>query len=66
MQTIQFYHAFFFLIIDLCILSIAVVAKMFNSTAELAVPIGIPINKAKVEIKAHPDTAKTKTSDCSI
>ena len=39
---------------------------MFNSTAELAVPIGIPINKAKVEIKAHPDTAKTKTSDCSI
>ena len=56
----------FFLIIDLCILSIAVVGQIFNSTAELAVPIGITINEAKAEIKIHPETPKIKTSNCSI
>ena len=32
----------------------------FNPTAELAIPSGIPINKAKAEIKMQPMTAETK------
>ena len=43
-----------FLIIDLYFLIPAVTAQIFNTTAELAIPIGIPIKEAKSEIETHP------------
>ena len=41
----------FFLITDFLIP--VVVAKMFNSTAELAMPIGTPTKNAKTKIETH-------------
>ena len=51
--TILFYHASFslFLIIDLYLLIPAVFAQIFNPTAELIIPIGIPTKEAKAERK---------------
>ena len=49
-----------FLIIDLYYLIIIVIAQIFNSTAELAIPIGMPTSEAKAQIEAHPVTAETK------
>ena len=54
----------FFLIIDLYFLIPAVIAKNFNPTAELVIPIGIPTKEAKVKIETHPVTAEAKTSKC--
>ena len=49
---IIFYHAsFFFLIIDLYFLIQAFVTQIFNTIAELAIPIGIPAKEAKAEMK---------------
>ena len=45
---------FFFLIIDLYFLVPAVIAEMFNAIAELVIPLGIPIKKAKTEIQINP------------
>ena len=45
---------FFFLMIDLYFLILAVIAQIFYPTAELAIPIGIPANEAKAEIETHP------------
>ena len=46
-------------IIDLPVLILAVFAQILNPTAELAVPMGIPTNKAKAEIETHPVVAET-------
>ena len=49
---IIFYHAsFFFLIIDLYFLIQAFITQIFNTIAELAIPIGIPAKEAKAEMK---------------
>ena len=40
--------------INLCFLIRAVIAKIFNSTAELAIPTEIPTNEANAEIETHP------------
>ena len=45
---------FFFLIIDLYFLIAAVIAQIFNPTAELAIPIETPTKGAKTEIEIHP------------
>ena len=42
---------FFFLIIDLYFLIQAFVTQIFNTIAELAIPIGIPAKEAKAEMK---------------
>ena len=45
---------FFFLIIDLYFLILVVIAKNFNTIAELVIPIVIPTKEAKSEIETHP------------
>ena len=45
---------FLFLIIDLYFLIPAAIAKTFNPTAELVIPIGIPSKEAKTKIEIHP------------
>ena len=65
-NTILSCFLYFFLIIDLYFLIPAVIAQIFNSTAELAIPTGIPTNKAKAEIETHPVTVEAKISKCSI
>ena len=57
---------FFFSIIDLYFLTTAVIAQIFNPTAELAIPPGIPNKEAKAEMETHPVTAESKISRCSI
>ena len=37
-----------------------VIAQVFNQTAELAMPIGIPTKETKAEIESHPVTKKLK------
>ena len=37
---------------------------IFNSTAQLVIPIGIPNNETKVEIQIHPMTVKLKIRKC--
>ena len=43
-----------------------VIAQVFNSTRELAMPTGISTKEAKAEIETHPGTIKVKISGCSI
>ena len=57
---------FVFLIIDLYFLITAVITQIFNRTAELVIPIGIPTEEEKPEIEGHPVTAEIKISKCSI
>ena len=53
-NTILSCFFFFFLIIDLYFLIPAVIAQIFNSIAELMIPIGIPTKEPKAEIETHP------------
>ena len=55
----------FFLIIDLYFLIPAVIAHIFNLTAELAMPTGTPTIEANAEIGTQPLTAEMKTRKCS-
>ena len=48
----------FFLIIDLYFLIPALITQIFNSIAELVIPIGIARKEAKVEMEAHPVIAE--------
>ena len=48
------------LIIDVYLLTPAVVAQIFNPIAELLIPIGIPSKEEKEESEAQPVTAKLK------
>ena len=57
---------FFFLIIDLYLLTPAVIAQIFNPIAELTIPIGTPIKGAKSEIEIHPVIVETKIRKYSI
>ena len=55
----------FFLIIDLYFLIPAVIAHIFNLTAEFAMPTGTPTIEANAEIGTQPLTAEMKTRKCS-
>ena len=55
-----------FLIIDFYFLTPAVITQIFNATAELVMPIGIPAKEAKAEMQTHPVTVETKISKYSI
>ena len=44
---------FFFLMIDLYFFIPAVIAQIYNSIAELVIPIRAPVKKAKAEIEIH-------------
>ena len=48
------------LIIDLYFLITAFIAQIFISTAELAIPTGIPIKTAKSEMETYPVTLEAK------
>ena len=52
----------FFLIIDFYFLIPAVITLIFNPTAELTIPIGIPTDEVKAEIEIQPVTVETKIS----
>ena len=51
---------------DLYFLIPAVITQIFDPTAELVMPTGIPTKEAKAEIEIHPVAAETKISKCSI
>ena len=57
---------FFFLIIQLNCLIAAVITQIFNPTAELAIPKGMPTNEAKEEIETQAVIVQTKISKCSM
>ena len=50
----------FFLFIDLCFLISAVITQIFNSIAELVIPIGIWTKEAKAEMEIHPVIVEIK------
>ena len=51
---------FFFLIIDLYFLIPVAIVQIFNPSAELVIPIGIPSKEAKSEIEIHPVIVEAK------
>ena len=51
-------HFFFFLIIDLYFLIPAVIARVFISMGELAIPTVTPINEANASIETQPMRAE--------
>ena len=53
----------FFLIISLYLLNPAVIAHIFNPTAELVIPTGTPTNKANTEIEHNQWQEKWKEED---
>ena len=63
-NTILSCFFFFFLIIDLYFVIPEVIAQIFNPTAELVMPKGIPTNEANSEIKTHQVTAEVKIRKC--
>ena len=64
MLAILFHHAFLFLVIDLYFLISAVIAKIFTTTAERVIPIGMLTKEAKAEIETQLVTVETKISEC--
>ena len=56
----------FFLIIDLYFLTTAVIAQIFNPTAKLIIPTGIPTKEVKPELEAPPVTLEPKIRMNSI
>ena len=57
---------YFLLIIDLYFSIPAIIAHIFNPTAKLAIPIGIPTTEVKSKTEAHLVIAKVKISKYSI
>ena len=57
---------FFFLIINLYILILAIIAQMFTPITELIISLEIWFKKAKSEMEIHTVTAKTKLRKCSV
>ena len=57
---------FLFLILDIYFLILAVIAQIFNPTAELVMPTGIPTKEGKVEMETHPVIVETKINQCSV
>ena len=64
-NTILSRFFFFFLDIDLYFLIPAVLAHIFNPSAELSLLIGMSTKKAKLEIETHPVTTEANISKCS-
>ena len=56
----------FFLITDLYVVIPAVIKQIFNPTAELVIPIGIPAKEAKAEMETNHVTVEIKISKRSI
>ena len=63
--TLSYLFVFFF-IIDLYFLILAVIAQIFDSTVELALPIAIQTKEAKAEIQTHPINTEAKIINYSI
>ena len=63
---IFFQHVFLFLITDSYFLIPPVIGQVFIFTADLVIFIGMPTKEAKEDIEAHPLTAKSKITKCSI
>ena len=64
-----YYDFWFFLLYlksDLDFLIFGVIAQIFKSIVELAIPIVIPSNEAKAEIEIHVVTAEAKKGHFSI
>ena len=57
-NTILSCFFFFFLIIDLYFLILAVIIQIFTPITELVIPIEIPTKKAKAEIETDPVIAE--------
>ena len=57
---------FFFVIINLCFLIPAVIKQIFNPTAELVIPTGIPTREAKAEFQSQSVKVEAKISKYSI
>ena len=55
-----------FVVIDLEVLITAVITQIFNSIAELVIPIGIPTKEEKAEMEKHEVTVQVKISKCSV
>ena len=68
MLKILFYQAFFIylFLFDLYFLITAVIAQLFNPTAELAVPIEILTSEVKAEIETQLVIAESNKSNCSM
>ena len=49
---------FFFLIVDLYFLILAVIAEIFNPIVDLTMPLGVSIKEAKAEMEIYTVTAK--------
>ena len=58
-NTIWSSFFFFFLITDLYFLIPVFITDIFNSTAEIIIPTGIPMKKSKAEMDTHPVTVET-------
>ena len=56
----------FVLIIDWYLLIPAVAVQIFNPAVEHLMPIGIPNEEGKADIKTHPPTTEAKIRKCSM
>ena len=65
-NTILSCSFFFFLIIYLYFLILAVIAQIFNPIAELVIPIGTTTKEAKAEMEKHPATVEITISKWSF
>ena len=65
-NTVSSCFSFFFSIIDLCFLILAVIAQTLNQSPDLVVPIRITIKEAKAEMETHPVIVESKIRSCSI
>ena len=65
-NTILSFFLFFFLIIDLYVVILGVIALIFNPNAELLIPIGTTSKKTKAEIEINSVTVEAKMRECSI
>ena len=62
----SYFFFYFFLFINLNFLIPAVITQSFNPIAELVIPIEIPIEEAKAEMKTHPVIMVITISEWSI
>ena len=65
-NTILSCSFFFFLIIYLYFLILAVIAQIFNPIAELVIPIGTTTKEAKAGMEKHPVTVEITISKWSF
>ena len=65
-NTILSYFFFFSLVIDLYFLNSCGHCTIFNTIAELIIPIKISSKETKAEIEMHPVIVEAKIRTCSI